>query len=92
MSFNKGDKVRFIAPCIDFNVQIGDTGVIDRKINLYGYSYGIKLDKNEETVPADSTHIESISKDKNLNTLNCECGQKNIEWAKHSDYCPLYVF
>lgn len=21
----------------------------------------------------------------------CECGQKGISWAKHSDYCPLYA-
>lgn len=20
----------------------------------------------------------------------CECGQKGVEWAIHSDYCPLY--
>lgn len=20
----------------------------------------------------------------------CECGQKGVEWAKHSDWCPLF--
>lgn len=26
-----------------------------------------------------------------LEVPECQCGQKGIEWAKHSDYCALYT-
>ncbi len=25
-----------------------------------------------------------------MNVPECECGQKGVKYAKHSDYCPLY--
>jgi hypothetical protein len=96
MSFNKGDKVRFVMPLIKCNVQIGDTGVIDNLV-IYprNINYHIKLDKNEEYVAVDSILIELISENKDSDNFKhvitqCECGQKGIKYAKHSDYCPLY--
>lgn len=84
MGFRLGKKVRVKTS--------GMTGVV-KAVYEFGYwnmaenEYGIEMDDGSGLITLIERVLESIEPEP-----VCECGQKGISYAKHSDWCPLYEF